>query len=100
MRGHVEGTLLNYFGTVHIYVLPSYREGTPRSCLRPPPAAFPSSRRTSLAAEVVKRGSNGYLVPSNDAKELAKAIHLIVDGVGETFGKNQESWLSRNSQNI
>lgn len=89
MRGHVED-VAELLRTVHICVLPSYREGTPRSLLEAAASGLPLvATDVPGCREVVKHGSNGYLVPSNDAKELAKAIHLlIVDGeLRETFGK-------------
>jgi glycosyltransferase involved in cell wall biosynthesis len=59
----------------HIAVLPSYREGLPKSLLE---AA--SSGRAIVTTdvpgcrEIVQHGKNGLLVPSQDAKALAEAL--------------------------
>lgn len=63
-----------------IYVLPSWREGTPRSVLeamsmqRPVVAAdVPGSRQTVLD------GETGFLVPLRDARALAGAVKKLID---------------------
>jgi glycosyltransferase involved in cell wall biosynthesis len=63
----------------HVYVLPSYREGTPRTVLE----AMATARAviTSDAPgcrETVVDGENGFLVPVRDAKALAKAMERFL----------------------
>src|SRR5690606_3800622 len=58
-----------------VYVLPSYREGTPRTVLE----AMAMSRPIITTAvpgcrETVVDGVNGYLVPMKDAGALAQAM--------------------------
>lgn len=61
-----------------VYVLPSYREGTPRTVLE----AMASGRAiiTSDAPgcrETVEEGHNGLIVPVNDVASLAKAMRQL-----------------------
>ena len=89
MHGHVED-VAQLLRSAHICVLPSYREGTPRSLLEAAASGLPLvATDVPGCREVVKHGSNGYLVPSKDTKSLAEAIQLlIVDGKLRTvFGK-------------
>jgi glycosyltransferase involved in cell wall biosynthesis len=58
-----------------VYVLPSYREGTPRSVLE----AMSMGRAiistdTPGCRQTVREGINGYLVPVGDGKTLAEAM--------------------------
>ncbi len=62
------------------YVLPSYREGTPRSVLE-----AMASRRPIITTDVpgcrdtVKNGFNGYLVLPRDSKGLASAMIKLIE---------------------
>src|SRR5438093_133947 len=57
-----------------VVVLPSYREGTPRSLLEAAAMGKPIiTTRTVGCREVVEDGVNGLLVPLKDAKALADA---------------------------
>ena len=61
-----------YYSMCSIYVLPSYREGTPRTVLEA--MAMGRAIITTDATgcrETVKNGVNGYLVPVGDSKVLA-----------------------------
>ena len=63
-----------------VYVLPSYREGTPRSVLEA--MAIGRAIVTTDAPgcrETVVDGDNGYLVPVQDAVALAKAMARFID---------------------
>jgi glycosyltransferase involved in cell wall biosynthesis len=64
-----------YLAAAHIFVLPSYREGTPVAALE----ALATGRAIVTTdapgcRETVKDGVNGLLVPPRDANALAKAI--------------------------
>jgi len=64
----------------HIAVLPSYREGLPKSLIEA--AAVGRAIVTTDVPgcrEVVKDGENGFLVPAKDAKELSIAIQKIIN---------------------
>jgi glycosyltransferase involved in cell wall biosynthesis len=73
-----------------VVVLPSYREGTPRSLLEAAAMAKPIiTTQTVGCREVVDDGINGFLVPVKDSKALAEAmIRLIQDpALRERMGK-------------
>jgi glycosyltransferase involved in cell wall biosynthesis len=64
----------------HVYVLPSYREGTPRSVLEA--MAMGRAVVTTDAPgcrETVKDGENGFLVPVRDGAALADAMQRFVE---------------------
>ncbi len=62
-----------------IYVLPSYREGVPRTLLEAASMAKPIITTDTIGCrEVVEDGVNGYLVPIKDAHALAKKIEYLV----------------------
>jgi glycosyltransferase involved in cell wall biosynthesis len=63
-----------------VYVLPSYREGTPRSVLE----AMATGRAVITTdapgcRETVKHGVNGLLVPIKDAPALAEAMQTCIN---------------------
>jgi glycosyltransferase involved in cell wall biosynthesis len=63
-----------------VYVLPSYREGTPRTVLEA--MAMGRAIVTTDAPgcrETVVQGENGFLVPVQDAKALAEAMRLFIE---------------------
>jgi glycosyltransferase involved in cell wall biosynthesis len=66
----------------HIAVLPSYREGLPKSLLEAAAAGLPLvASDVPGCREVVRHGHNGILVPPRDAAALADAIErLASDG--------------------
>lgn len=69
-----------YLAAGHVFVLPSYREGTPRSCLEA--MAVGRAIITTDAPgcrEVVRPGENGLLVPVRDAGALAQAMLKLAD---------------------
>lgn len=73
-----------------VYVLPSYREGTPRTVLE----AMAMGRAIITTdvpgcRETVIDGHNGYLVPPRDSKALIQAMHRFLDNpaLAMTMGK-------------
>lgn len=67
-------------GAASVYVLPSYREGTPRTVLEA--MAMGRAIITTDAPgcrETVIDGVNGFLVPVRDAEALASAMTLFID---------------------
>ncbi len=63
-----------------VYVLPSYREGTPRTVLEA--MAMGRAIVTTDAPgcrETVVHGENGFLVPVQDAEALAQAMRRFID---------------------
>ena len=58
-----------------VFVLPSYREGTPKSTLEAMAMARPVVTTDAPGCrETVVEGKNGYLVPVGDAQALAQAM--------------------------
>lgn len=64
----------------HIAVLPSYREGTPRSLIEAAACGLPLvATDVPGCREICRDGENGILVPAKDAKALAVAIARLAD---------------------
>jgi glycosyltransferase involved in cell wall biosynthesis len=68
-----------YLAAAHVCVLPSYREGTPRSLLE----AMAMSRPTITTdvpgcRETIEPGSNGLMVPPRDAVALSQAMLELI----------------------
>lgn len=85
----INGGLINYYGRLSdvrpqivnssVFVLPSYREGTPRSTLE----AMSMGRAVITTdapgcRETVIDGENGFLVPVQDAQKLAEAMERFI----------------------
>lgn len=78
LLGHVE-KIDEIIAMSDIMVLPSYREGTPRSLLEAAAMGKPLvATDVPGCREVVEDGYNGYLVPLRDAEALARAIVDLV----------------------
>lgn len=89
VEGYIDKGIIEYFGEqanvipyleqCNVFVLPSYREGTPKTVLE----AMASQRAVITTdapgcRETVKNGANGFLVPVKDVGALAsKMIYLI-----------------------
>ncbi len=64
-----------YYAQTSVFVLPSYREGTPRSVLEAMSMGRPIITCDSPGCrETVIDGKNGFLVPVKDADKLARAM--------------------------
>lgn len=63
-----------------IYVLPSYREGTPRTVLEAMATGRPViTTDTPGCRETVQDGFNGYLVPVKSIEELSQKMLLLIE---------------------
>jgi len=74
-----------------IYVLPSYREGVPRTLLEAASMGKAIVTTDTVGCrEVVEDGYNGYLVPIGDSRQLSDAIELLINDKEkrEIMGKN------------
>ena len=74
-----------------IVVLPSYREGLPKSLIEACAVGRPIvTTDVPGCRECVKSGYNGYLVPAKDSRALADAIGLLIedDAKRKEFGRN------------
>jgi N,N'-diacetylbacillosaminyl-diphospho-undecaprenol alpha-1,3-N-acetylgalactosaminyltransferase len=62
-----------------IYVLPSYREGIPRTLLEACSMSKPIVTTDTVGCQdVVDDGVNGFLVPIKDSKKLADKIEILI----------------------
>ena len=69
-----------YFEQCSVYVLPSYREGTPRTVLEAMAMGRPIiTTDANGCRETVKNGVNGYLVPVGDENALAEAMKKMIE---------------------
>lgn len=68
-----------------VYVLPSYREGTPRTVLEAMAMGRPVITTDAPGCrETVVNGDNGYLVPVRSIDELVSAMQRFIDDPGLT----------------
>ena len=78
LLGHVE-SIAEVMELADVVVLPSYREGTPRTLLEAAAMGKPIvATDVPGCREVVRDGYNGYLVPREDPVALAEAIEKIL----------------------
>lgn len=72
--------VIRYYSQCSVFVLPSYREGTPRSVLEAMAMRRPViTTDTQGCRETVINGENGYLVPIKDPIAIAAAMeHFIM----------------------
>ena len=69
-----------YLEACSVYVLPSYREGTPRSVLEAMAMGRPIITTDAPGCrETVQAGKNGFLVPVQDSKALAGAMEKFIE---------------------
>lgn len=75
-----------------VYVLPSYREGTPRSVLEAMAMGRPVITSDAPGCrETVKDGVNGCLVPVRDSEALANRMREMIDDPARTAKMEEES---------
>ncbi len=68
-----------YLAACSVYVLPSYREGTPRSVLEAMAVGRPViTTNVPGCRETVEEGVNGFLVPAKDSVALADAMEKFI----------------------
>ena len=89
LKPYIDSQDINFLGHIkdvrevlnkcRFYVLPSYREGTPRSILEAMSVGRPIiTTNTTGCKETVLNGINGFLVPIKDTKSLANAIQNML----------------------
>jgi glycosyltransferase involved in cell wall biosynthesis len=77
--------VLPYIQACHIYVLPSYHEGMPRTVLEAMAIGRPIlTTDVPGCRETVINGENGYLVPKSNAKALAERMIWFIE--------NRDQW--------
>ena len=104
IRPYIEKGIIRYFGEVNnvkeylnnsrYYVLPSYREGTPRSVLEAMAKGRPIITTDAPGCrETVKDGVNGFLVPIKNVIELSNKMIWMIENpdiVEEMANKSYE----------
>ncbi len=88
----------DFIAIADIVVLPSYREGTPRTLLEAGAMGKPLITTDAPGCrEVVKEGFNGYLVPIKNSKELANKIKILIEDktLRDKFGKNSREYIKK-----
>lgn len=85
-----------------VYVLPSYREGTPRSVLEAMAMGRPIiTTNTPGCRETVTDGENGFLVAVRDSKGLAEAMQRFIDNPSLIGSMGQKSYqLAREKYDV
>lgn len=74
-----------YLAGCHVYVLPSYHEGMPRTVLEAMAMARPILTTDATGCrETVIEGENGFLVPTRDANALAQRLIWFIE--------NRDQW--------
>jgi glycosyltransferase involved in cell wall biosynthesis len=82
--------------SIHIAVLPSYREGAPRALIEAAASGRPVvATDVPGCRDIVRHGETGFLVPSGDAKALADALELLIrdPGLRMTMGVNGRKYV-------
>lgn len=81
--GHVEN-VMDWLHRVDVAVLPSYREGVPKSLIEAAACGLPIITTNAPGCrDIVEHGVNGLLVPCRDAKALADAIRFFFENSNE-----------------
>lgn len=78
LLGH-QSDVRPFLAASSVYVLPSYREGTPRSVLEAMSMGRPIVTTDAPGCrETVREGENGYLVPPRTVEPLAAAMERLI----------------------
>ncbi len=89
-KGHVK-EVIGYLEQAYMVVLPSYREGIPKSLIEACALGKAIITTDSVGCrEVVQHGNNGLLVPVKAIAELAESILVLIQNekLVEEMGKN------------
>lgn len=103
LEGWVEGGFIDYLGQLSdvrealkqcsVFVLPSYREGTPRSVLEAMAMGRPIITTDAPGCrETVREGENGYLVAVRSVDSLVNAMETFIKNPGRVATMGQRSW--------
>ncbi len=86
------GDVRPYYAMSSVYVLPSYREGTPRTVLEAMAMGRPIiTTDTQGCRETVKEGVNGFLVPIKDPKAVADKMLWFIENPEQIVGMGKQS---------
>lgn len=85
--------VIQYYSQCSVFVLPSYREGTPRSVLEAMAMGRPViTTDTQGCRETVIDGKNGYLVPIKDSVAVTSAMEYFIKNPGLIEKMGRESF--------
>ena len=78
-HGH-QKNVFEYIKNAYLVVLPSYREGLPKTLIEACAVGRPIITTDTVGCkEVVTQGENGFLVPVKDSKILAEKIKFMIE---------------------
>tara|TARA_B100001057_G_scaffold466234_1_gene523154 strand:+ start:1724 stop:2824 length:1101 start_codon:yes stop_codon:yes gene_type:complete len=81
-----------YIEKCHVYVLPSYHEGLPRSTLEAMSMGRPViTTDASGCKETVENGVNGFIVPVKSVKKLAKKMFWFIENRDKINNMGEQS---------
>lgn len=86
-----------------IFIMPSFREGVPRSILEAMDLGLPCiGSRTRGIADLIDEGKGGYLCDPNDAEEFAVAIKMLLEDCDKriAFGRHNNSKVADYSSEV
>ncbi|MCH8487517.1 MAG: glycosyltransferase family 4 protein [Candidatus Cyclonatronum sp.] len=90
--GH-QADVLPWLAGCDVYVLPSYREGTPRSVLEAMATGRPIITTDAPGCrETVQHGRNGYLIPPRSTQPLADAMKRFLENPALIAQMGEESY--------
>jgi glycosyltransferase involved in cell wall biosynthesis len=103
LRPYIDNGIIDYYGETDdvasyyrqcsVYVLPSYREGTPRTVLEAMAMGRPIITTDAPGCrETVVDGVNGFLVPVQDAVALAEKMEWFIKNQDEVIKMGQASY--------
>jgi glycosyltransferase involved in cell wall biosynthesis len=99
VHGFVQNNFEEYFGSAHIYVLPSLLEGLPYTVLEAMRCGCPTiATPVGGIPELIESEKSGLLIPVGDAKALAKALeNLLQDpNLCEAMGRASKAKFDHN----
>ena len=108
LQKYVDNHIIEYFGETNkvadyykqcsVYVLPSYREGTPRTVLEAMSMGRPIITTDAPGCRTtVINGETGFLVPTHNAKAVAEKMIEFIENpkLIETMGKKSAEYCRR-----
>ncbi len=91
--------LINYYHAVDLLVLPSLSEGMPKVLVEGGFCGLPViATNFPSAAQVIKDGENGFIVPMNDKEKLAERILFLLknDDARRKMGEANRAFMKEN----
>lgn len=84
--------IVHYYQECDVYVLPSYREGTPRTVLEAMACSKPIiTTDTNGCRETVVDGKNGFLIPVKDSTAVEEKMKIFIADIDLAEKMSEES---------